>query len=73
VFVFPYRIPARYFLGTPFPHQPLHANYGLLTTKPNGRGAASFAHPRGLVSGSLIAARPRPARDGSHRPTARYP
>jgi membrane associated rhomboid family serine protease len=55
VFVFPFRIPAWYFLGAWFLYQLVEANFGLFTAKANGGGVAFFAHVGGFLFGFLVA------------------
>jgi membrane associated rhomboid family serine protease len=55
VFVFPFRIPAWYFLGAWFLYQLIEANFGLFTAKANGGGVAFFAHVGGFLFGFLVA------------------
>ena len=54
-FVFPFRIPAWYFLGAWFLYQLVEANFGIFSAKANGGGVAFFAHVGGFVFGYFVA------------------
>jgi len=53
--IFPFRIPAWYFLGAWFLYQLVEANFGLFSATANGGGVAFFAHVGGFAFGYLVA------------------
>ena len=52
--IFPFRIPAWYFLGIWFLYQLVEANFGLFSATANGGGVAFFAHVGGFLFGFLV-------------------
>jgi membrane associated rhomboid family serine protease len=54
VVVWPFRIPAWFFLGAWFLYQLIEANFGLFSAKANGGGVAFFAHVGGFAFGYLV-------------------
>jgi membrane associated rhomboid family serine protease len=53
VVVWPFRIPAWFFLGAWFLYQLVEANFGLFSAEANGGGVAFFAHVGGFAFGYL--------------------
>jgi membrane associated rhomboid family serine protease len=53
--IFPFRIPAWFFLGAWFLYQLVEANFGLFAAKANGGGVAFFAHVGGFLFGLIVA------------------
>jgi len=54
VVVFPFKIPAWFFLGAWFLYQLVEANFGLFSASANGGGVAFFAHVGGFVFGVVV-------------------
>jgi len=54
VVVWPFRIPAWYFLGAWFLYQLVEANFGLFSASANGGGVAFFAHVGGFAFGYFL-------------------
>ena len=70
VFVFPFRIPALFFLGFWFLYQLVEANFGLFSATANGGGVAFFA-PVGSSSSDSSSRSSSTTPAGSARPTTR--
>jgi membrane associated rhomboid family serine protease len=54
VVVWPFRIPAWFFLGAWFLYQLVEADFGLFSAKANGGGVAFFAHVGGFAFGYFV-------------------